>query len=61
MCVLRCTIQSQRDYVLLPCQVTADVAFPNANRCNRAAVYNYRNNTWTFYDLPNVAVAHRQT
>jgi hypothetical protein len=22
--------------------------------CNRAAVLNYRNNTWTFYDLPNV-------
>ena len=33
----------------------ADVAFTNANRCNRAAVYNYRNNTWTFYDLPNVS------
>lgn len=33
----------------------SDVAFPNANRCNRAAVYNYRNNTWTFYDLPNVS------
>ena len=30
-------------------------SFPNANRCNRAAVYNYRNNTWTFYDLPNVS------
>jgi hypothetical protein len=22
--------------------------------CNRAAVYNYRRETWTFYDLPNV-------
>jgi hypothetical protein len=22
--------------------------------CNRAAVYNYRNDTWTYYDLPNV-------
>ena len=33
----------------------ADTAFPNANRCNRGAVYNYRNNTWTFYDLPNVS------
>jgi hypothetical protein len=22
--------------------------------CNRAAVYNYANGTWTFYDLPNV-------
>ena len=29
--------------------------FPNADRCNRAAVYNYRNNTWSFMDLPNVS------
>ena len=33
----------------------ADAEFPNANRCNRAAVFNYRNNTWTFYDVPNVS------
>lgn len=25
--------------------------------CNRAAVYNYRRETWTFYDLPNVTGA----
>jgi hypothetical protein len=25
--------------------------------CNRAAVFNYRRNTWTFYDLPNVTSA----
>lgn len=31
------------------------VAFPNADRCNRAAVYNYRNDTWSFMDLPNVS------
>ena len=31
------------------------VAFPNATRCNRAAVYNYRNDTWSFMDLPNVS------
>jgi hypothetical protein len=31
------------------------VAFPNANRCNRAAVFNYKNNTWSFMDLPNVS------
>ena len=31
------------------------VAFPNAERCNRAAVYNYRKNTWSFMDLPNVS------
>lgn len=33
------------------------VAFPNAERCNRAAVYNYRKNTWSFMDLPNVSSA----
>jgi hypothetical protein len=31
------------------------VAFPNADRCNRAAVYNYRSDTFSFYDLPNVS------
>lgn len=31
------------------------VSFTNATRCNRAAVYNYRNNTWSFMDLPNVS------
>jgi hypothetical protein len=25
--------------------------------CNRAAVYNYRRDSWTFYDLPNVSSA----
>lgn len=30
-------------------------AFPNANRCNRAAVFNTRNQTWSFMDLPNVS------
>lgn len=39
------------------CYNSADqqVAFTNSDRCNRAAVYNYRNNTWSFYDLPNVS------
>ena len=39
------------------CYLSADahVAYPNATRCNRAAAYNYRNNTWSFYDLPNVS------
>ena len=39
------------------CYLSGDalVNFPNANRCNRAAVYNYRNNTWSFMDLPNVS------
>ena len=39
------------------CYLSGDslVSFPNANRCNRAAVYNYRNDTWSFMDLPNVS------
>lgn len=32
----------------------AGMAFPNTDYCNTAAVYNYRNNTWTFMDMPNV-------
>lgn len=34
------------------------VGFPNpTNGCNRAAVYNYRRDTWTFYDLPYVTAS----
>lgn len=32
-------------------------SFPGAERCNRAAVFNYKNNTWSFLDLPNVSAA----
>ena len=41
------------------CYSSGDVltAFSNSTRCNRAAAYNYRNNTWSFYDLPNVSSA----
>ena len=30
-------------------------SFPNANRCNRAAVYNYRADSWSMMDLPNTS------
>jgi len=30
------------------------VSMTNTDGCNRAAVYNYRYNTWSFMDLPNV-------
>ena len=33
----------------------SDSKFPNVNRCNRAAVFNYRTNCWSFYDVPNVS------
>lgn len=28
--------------------------FEGGTRCNRAAVYNYKNDTWSFMDMPNV-------
>jgi len=31
------------------------VSMPTTDRCNRAAVYNYRSNCWSFMDLPNVS------
>lgn len=31
--------------------------FTSSTKCNRAAVYNYKNNTWSFLDLPNVCSA----
>jgi len=31
--------------------------FTSSTKCNRAAVYNYKNNTWSFLDLPNVVAA----
>lgn len=30
-------------------------AFPNTTFANEAAIYNYRNDTWSFVDLPNIA------
>jgi hypothetical protein len=29
------------------------VVYPDVDNCNRAAVYNYREDTWSFQDLPN--------
>jgi len=48
------------------CYHTGDdmVTMADASHCNRAAVYNYRANTWSFIDLPNVvssAVANINT
>ena len=30
------------------------LGFYNTDFCNKAAVYNYKNDTWTFMDLPNI-------
>lgn len=37
----------------------ADAAFVDPTRCNRAAVFNYSTDTWSFVDLPNVSAATR--
>ena len=53
----RCFVQydPQREEIYF-CYKTADdmSEFINGGGCNRAAVYNYTNNTWSFLDLPNV-------
>jgi hypothetical protein len=38
------------------CFATVDtsVAWPGTQFCNRAAIYNYRSDTWSFMDMPNV-------
>ena len=38
------------------CYHTGDdlAVFEEGDKCNRAAVYNYKEDTWTFQDLPNV-------
>ena len=38
------------------CYTAADInaSFPGTAFCNRSAVFNYRQNTWSFKDLPNV-------
>jgi hypothetical protein len=32
----------------------SDLAFTDTAYCNKAAVYNYSNDTWSFMDLPNI-------
>lgn len=43
------------------CYVSGDelVGFSGTTRCNRAAVYNYRNDVWSFMDLPSIAAMTR--
>jgi len=31
-----------------------EAAFVNADFCNQSAIYNYKNDTWSFMDLPNI-------
>jgi hypothetical protein len=41
------------------CYVTkdTDASYPGTAYCNMAAVFNYRNSTWSFMDLPNICGA----
>ena len=54
----RCFVQHNKvlDEVYF-CYQSGDslVSFADTPRCNRAAVYNVKNNTWSFMDLPNIS------
>jgi hypothetical protein len=53
----RCFVQHNPDLEeIYFCYASGDdmAEFTSGGRCNRAAVYNYKNNTWSFMDLPNV-------
>jgi len=56
----RCFVAHNQDLEeIYFCYVSGDdmVSFADTTGCNRAAVYNYRSNTWSFMDLPNVYAA----
>jgi len=53
----RCFVQHNPDLEeIYFCYASGDdmAEFTSGGRCNRAAVYNYKNSTWSFMDLPNV-------
>tara|TARA_B110000208_G_C11760866_1_gene426863 strand:- start:767 stop:1996 length:1230 start_codon:yes stop_codon:yes gene_type:complete len=54
----RCFVHHNADLdEVMFCYVSGDdmAEYTHGDRCNRAAVYNYKNQTWSFVDLPNVA------
>lgn len=54
----RCfALHNQNLNEILFCYQSGDTlaGFVDTARCNRAAVYNYRSNTWSFMDMPNVS------
>jgi len=53
----KCFVQydQSREEIYFCYKSSDDMAeFTNGDGCNRAAVFNYRSNTWSFMDLPNV-------
>ena len=56
----RCFVHHNADLdEVMFCYVSGDdmAEYTHGDRCNRAAVFNYKNQTWSFTDLPNVASA----
>jgi len=56
----RCFVHHNADLdEVMFCYVSGDdmAEYTNGDRCNRAAVFNYKNQTWSFTDLPNVSSA----
>ena len=56
----RCFVHHNADLdEVMFCYVSGDdmAEYTHGDRCNRAAVYNYKNQTWSFTDIPNVASA----
>jgi hypothetical protein len=54
----RCFVQANPDLEeVYFCYISGDdmAEYTSGDRCNRAAVYNYKNNTWSFLDLPNIS------
>tara|TARA_B110001452_G_C15211351_1_gene420151 strand:+ start:102 stop:1352 length:1251 start_codon:yes stop_codon:yes gene_type:complete len=54
----RCFVHHNPDLdEVMFCYVSGDdmAEFTNGDRCNRAAVFNYKSQTWSFVDLPNVS------
>ena len=54
----RCFVQHNKELSeIYFCYQSGDslVSFADTSRCNRAAIFNVKNNTWSFMDLPNVS------
>jgi len=60
----RCFVQHNPDLEeIYFCYASGDdmAEYTHGDRCNRAAVFNYKNSTWSFMDLPNVNASTQAT
>ena len=53
LCYVEANLALNEIYFCYPDGAAADENFATVAGCNRAAVYNYKNNTWSFITLPN--------